>query len=61
LLLGWEGIQAWKATHGDFRSRIIAVRLLVKDAKGKDIYLFLVSYSPIGAVSIGSVSLITLH
>ena len=38
--------------HTDLSSRIIAILLLVKDARGKDIGIFLISgYSPIGAAN----------
>eukprot|EP00111_Clytia_hemisphaerica_P001918 TCONS_00005396-protein len=47
IVLSRDAVLAWKAagseTHVDLGSRIIAIRLLVKDARGKDIGIFLVS------------------
>ena len=53
IALGREGIQAWKAAgceiHKNFGSRILSIRLLMKDTKRKDIGVYLVSaYSSIG-------------
>ena len=54
--LSRNAVLAWKAPgseiYTDQGSRIIAIQMLVKDAKGKDIGIFLISaYSPIGAAS----------
>ena len=54
IALSQEGMQSWKNAgceiHKDFGSRILAIRLLMKDTKGKDIGIYLMSaYSPIGS------------
>ena len=54
--LSRNAVLSWKSAgseiHTDLGSRIIAIRMLVKDANGKDIGIFLVSaYSPIGAAN----------
>ena len=56
IALSRNAVIAWKAAgseiHTDLGSRLIAIRLSVKDARGKDIGIFLISaYSPIGAAN----------
>ena len=53
IILSDSAEKAWKAAgsvvHNDLGARVIAARLLVKDAQGKNIHIFLVSaYAPIG-------------
>ena len=51
IILSDSAEKAWKAAgsvvHNDLGARVIAARLLVKDAQGKNIHIFLVSaYAP---------------
>ena len=53
IVLSSQAVDAWRAAgcelHNDLGARIIAVRLLMRDKKGKDIGVFLISaYAPIG-------------
>ena len=53
IALSRNAVAAWKAAgslvHDDFGGRIIAVRLLVKDDRNRDVGIFLVSaYAPVG-------------
>ena len=54
IALGEHGVAAWKEAgsvlHNDFGGRIIAIRLQLRDARGKLVCIFLVSaYCPIGS------------
>lgn len=54
IVLSQEGVRSWNNAgceiHKDFGSRILAIRLLMKDTKGNDIGIYLMSaYSPIGS------------
>ena len=54
VILSPAATDAWKAAgseiHNTFGGRVMAVRLLVRDSQGRDLYLFLVSaYAPVGA------------
>ena len=53
IALSSHATHAWRAAgselHNKFGGRVIAIRLLVRDSEGKDLYLFLVSaYAPVG-------------
>ena len=54
IALSEHGVAAWKEAgsvlHNDFGGRIIAIRLQLRDARGKSVCIFLVSaYCPIGS------------
>ena len=54
IALSEHGVAAWKEAgsvlHNDFGGRIIAIRLQLRDARGKPVCIFLVSaYCPIGS------------
>lgn len=56
IALSPDGVSAWKAaggeTHTDLGARVMAVRLLLKDRKNKDVGVFLISaYAPVGNAS----------
>lgn len=53
IALSQKAVLAWKAAgspvHNDFGARVVAVRLLVKDDRNRDVGIFLVSaYAPVG-------------
>ena len=54
IVLSPRGVESWRAAgsvaHRDLGARVVAVRLLVKDAENREVGLFLISaYAPIGS------------